>query len=114
MKIPYANAAVVQEDKITNYLLAEWHSRGSDKAEFFQRFGFRADQWQVLADALRKHGTQHEVTGTRDSPFGTRYIVEGALETPHGTRPLVRSVWIVETGTSFPRLVSAYPLAERT
>ena len=108
MKLPRAGQAVVQEAKITTYLLSETHPVG--KAGFFLRFGFHPGNWQVLADAFRAHALEHEVSATQDSPHGTRNFVEGPLNTPQGRRPLVRTVWIVDKGAELPRLVSAYPL----
>jgi len=110
MNLPNAADAVVDETKITEYLLSDTHPDGRNKAEFFQRFGFQREKWQVLAEALRRHGAVHPVTGTVQSPYGTRYVVEGMLESPDGRNPLLRTVWIVEIGDSRPRLVTAYPL----
>ncbi|MGZ8386029.1 MAG: DUF6883 domain-containing protein [Nitrospira sp.] len=33
-----------------------------------------------------------------------------SLVTPQGQLPLIRTVWVVDTGTDRPRLVTAYPL----
>ena len=70
MKLPRADQAVVQEAKITTYLLSETHSLG--KAGFFVRFDFQVGDWQVLAEALRAHAVENEVSVTQDSPHGTR------------------------------------------
>jgi hypothetical protein len=43
------------------------------------------------------------------SPHGDKYIIEGVLETPRGTSPRIRTVWILETGETHPRFVTAYP-----
>ncbi len=113
MKLPNASEAIIAENKITNYLLSATHPEGRYKAAFFRRFGFRVEEWRLLAEALHTHGVEHEVTNTRDSPFGIRYIVEGELKTPEGRRPPVRTVWVIEPGTVVPQLVSAYPLSAR-
>jgi hypothetical protein len=44
------------------------------------------------------------------SPYGTKYIVDGPLRSPDGRLPIVRTIWIVDAETEFPRLVTAYPL----
>ena len=73
-------------------------------------FSFQPEAWQVLAEALRKHGISNQVVGIVESPYGTRYSVDGRLETPDERNPLVRTVWIIETGGAAPRLITAYPL----
>ena len=52
MKLPNAEQAVVEREKITDYLLNPTHRYGASKAAFFADFGFRLDEWEQLADAL--------------------------------------------------------------
>jgi hypothetical protein len=109
MMLPEYASAVVPEQKIVAYLLSFSHPDGQSKANFFSRFGFRADQWQIFADALRQHAAAYEVATLDVTPFGTRYAIEGALMTPDGRNPSVRTVWFIATGDTIPRLVTAYP-----
>ena len=62
MKLPYAAKARVEQKKVVEYLLSFSHPDGSSKAEFFSRFGFRVDEWEVLARALKQHGREYNVT----------------------------------------------------
>ncbi|MBI1864487.1 MAG: hypothetical protein HYR98_01920 [Nitrospirae bacterium] len=114
MKLPNAGNAVVPAEKMIGYLLSFSHPDGRGKARFFGRFGFSAEDWQVLASALLAHAANNEVARIEKSPFGNRYVVEGIMEAPDGRRPLVRSVWFIEDGDRTPRFVTAYPLQERT
>lgn len=109
MKLPNADQAQVEREKITGYLLSTTHPDGTSKAKFFCRFGFHIENWEVLAEALQKHGERHPVIKTVESAFGTRYTVEGKIETPDGRTPRVRTVWIIEKGSDKPRLITAYP-----
>ncbi|HOZ46415.1 MAG TPA: hypothetical protein PLO37_14950 [Candidatus Hydrogenedentes bacterium] len=113
MKLPRADRAFVEREKIVEYLLNPAHRYGATRARFFEAFGFRVEQWEVLARALRTHGQDHEVTEVHDSEFGLRYEVEGPLQTPDGRRPLLRTVWQQENDAVGPRLITAYPLEER-
>ena len=61
MKLPNARQARVQREKITGYLLAENPESGRGKPNFFAAFGFSADNWQTLADALLALGSAYEV-----------------------------------------------------
>lgn len=109
MKLPNLEAAVVSQEKIAGYLLNPQHADGAGKAQFFAAQGFRADRWQVLAEALRRVAAENEVASSVKSAHGEKYIVEGPLETPRGAAPLVRTVWIVDQGETVPRLITAYP-----
>lgn len=110
MKLPNPGQLVVEREKIFDYLLNPAHRYGASKARFFSGFGFRLEEWERLADALREHGRAHGVVKTRETGFGPRHAVEGELNTPSGRRPRVRTVWQLDEGAVAPRLISAYPL----
>ena len=110
MKLPHANAARVERDKITDYLLNPLHRQGASKARFFTHFGFHIEAWERLAQALREHGQAHEVIRGRESGFCPRFEVEGKLNCPNGRQPQVRTVWQLDRGEVAPRLITAYPL----
>lgn len=110
MMLPDSDRARVDRAKIADYLLSLSHPDGRSKAEFFARFGFTVEAWEVLADALRAVGISNSVTGIVASVHGTRYTVDGLLPTPDGRTPMIRTVWIVESGIQGPRLITAYPI----
>jgi hypothetical protein len=103
--------ALVEEEKITKYLLSDSHPVGRSKAAFFQRFGFRSQAWEVLRDAILEHARSESVVSTTETAFGKKCIIEGPLECPDGRRPLVRTVWFIEQGEEIPRLVTAIPIS---
>jgi hypothetical protein len=49
MKLPNADKAVVEREKILDYLLNSEHRYGASKARFFAAFGFRAEHWESWA-----------------------------------------------------------------
>ena len=110
MKIPNAHLAIVERGKICDYLLNSGHRFGASKAQFFSEFGFRVETWEVLADALREQGQQHEVNKVRETGFGPRYEVDGEVRAPDGRRPRVRTVWQMDEGQIVPRLITVHPL----
>ncbi|PYK28752.1 MAG: hypothetical protein DME59_01970 [Verrucomicrobia bacterium] len=110
MKLPNTDKLIVEREKIADYLLNAAHRYGASKARFFAEFGFRIENWDQLADALREHGRTHEVTSEQETGFGPRYVVEEELNTPTSRRPRVRTVWQMDKSTIAPRLISAYPL----
>ena len=105
--MPYAQRSYVAREKITNYLLDVHHQRGGSKARFFVRFGFHLSEWETFAQALCDHGLRNEVIEIEETAFGMKYVVVGPIETPDGRNPNARTVWMVDRGTDFPRLVSA-------
>ncbi|HKZ77733.1 MAG TPA: hypothetical protein VJ124_05365 [Pyrinomonadaceae bacterium] len=109
MKLPNANLAIVDREKIADYLLNPAHPDNGGKARFFLSLGFAVAEWLAFADALRKLAVSFEVTEHVESKHGNKYIVTGEIETPSGRGPNVLTVWIVDKGNDKPRLVTAYP-----
>ncbi len=107
--LPGADLAIVAQEKIVDYLLNTTHPDNGGKALFFLELGFRADQWQALADAFRRLAVTGSVKNCVASSHGAKYILDGRIETPCGKAPWVRTVWIVDDGQREPRLVTAYP-----
>ena len=110
MELPNASQARAAREKITGYLLAENPESGRGKPGFFVRFGFTADEWQTLADALKAVASAHEVVEIIETSFGMKYVIDGQVETPDGRNPYVKTVWLIDWGSDYPRLISAYPL----
>ena len=113
MKLPNLDMASVSEQKMPAYLLNPKHPDGAGKASFFIALGFRVEQWEVLAEALKRLTAYNEVSRSVQSEHGWKYVVEGGIETPVGRSVVIRTVWIVDHGQSSPRLVTAYPLGRR-
>ena len=108
MRIPNADAAVVERRKVTGYLLNAAHPDNGGKAAFFAALGFEVASADRLIDALLTVA-RGEITEQAGSPHGDKYVVDGVLSSPSGKRGLIRTVWIVERGKTTPRLVTAYP-----
>lgn len=79
VRLPNAERAQVERSKIVDYLLSPTHPIGRSKAKFFRRFGFRDDQWEVMATALRKHAVSHDVVEAVDFAFGRRILLRVRL-----------------------------------
>ncbi len=109
MKLPNAHLAIVDREKIVDYLLNPAHPDNGGKAKFFLGHGFTAEQWQDFAEALRRLGGSFPVIERVESQHGVKYIVIGRIETASGRSPSLHTVWIVDKGNENPRLVTAYP-----
>ncbi|MCC6780631.1 MAG: hypothetical protein IT537_28990 [Hyphomicrobiales bacterium] len=108
-RLPHLDRAVVPEAKIVDYLLSVRHPGGRAKARFLEQFGFRAEDWRALHDAIVTHAAANDITATHPTRFGTRYEIDGPLPSPDGRAPIVRVVWFVESRESIPRLVTLVP-----
>ena len=108
-RLPSPALAIIEEQKIRQYLLTSDHPAGRAKAAFFLRFGFRVEAWQELRQALLRHSRTAGIVAIGETEFGEKYILEGRLTAPDGRRPMVRAVWFVRSGEVAPRLVTAYP-----
>jgi Domain of unknown function (DUF6883) len=111
MKLPNLENLVVPRAKVVDYLLSPTHRDGRHKAQFFAHFGFTQNNWQQLAELLRRHALEHEITKVEPSAFGTRYVLEGIMNMPDGRAVPLRAVWFVSDQQEDPRFVTAYPLS---
>jgi hypothetical protein len=110
MKLPNAGSAVVDINKLRDYVLSPDHPRGRHKARVFAAtFGLQASdaEWlrlQLLAAALRENAVQ-----TNEDSFGRRYVLDFEMSLGDRTAT-VRSAWIIRTGEEHARLTSCYVL----
>lgn len=109
MRLPNASQAIVEPQKVLDYLLNANHPIGGPKARFFMQFGFTREDSVTLLEALRRHGVSNEVAMMNNTPFGPRFEVVGPLECPSGDSPNVCTVWQFDRGQIAPRLITAYP-----
>ena len=109
MTLPNSQNAVVDREKIADYLLNPAHPDNGGKAEFFTQLGFLRDRWEILAAAFKTLAGNEEVAETTESPHGKKYVIVGRMQSPSGKTPLVQTIWIMDKGTDAARLVTAYP-----
>ncbi|MBM3539770.1 MAG: hypothetical protein FJX55_18325, partial [Alphaproteobacteria bacterium] len=106
--LPAAERAVVDDRKITDYLLSAAHPAGRAKAAFFRGFGFSIDRWAILRAAILEHARTAAIVEAIDTPYGRKYVIEGPMTAPDGRAPAVRAVWFIGKGEAAPRFVTAY------
>ena len=112
MKMPNAAKAVVEREKVADYLLNPAHPDNGGKAEFFGKLGFRRNEWEILAAALRTLAQTADAAHRTESPHGQKYVIVGRIEAPAGKAARVQTIWIVDKGLDVTRLVTAYPRKE--
>jgi hypothetical protein len=109
MKLPNANLAVVPDEKVTKYLLDEYHPQNKGKAKFYEMIGYNKINPQSLAKTLHNLAENGTVTEVEPTARGTKYVVEGSINAPNGRFYQIISVWIIQNTEKEPRLVTAYP-----
>ena len=91
-----------------DYLLSREHPIGRFKARVFASAGYRSDNWTLLQRDLQVVARSPDAVLTRSEPYGQLFEVHAILHGPEGTLPVL-TVWILRTGESVPRFVTAYP-----
>jgi hypothetical protein len=110
MKVPNAEQAIVEIEKLRDYCLSESHPRGKHKARVFASvLGITADDAAELRAAmLAAVRVTEAIAGERDE-YGQRYVVDFPMK-HHGNEAIIRSTWIIRRGEDTPRLTSCYAL----
>lgn len=108
MKLPNAEHAHVDLDKLRGYCLSIGHPRGRHKARVFRAALDVTDEdagW--LRDVLLAGAREHEATMLEADRFGQGYEV--LIPAHRGDRQAnIRSFWIVRAGETFPRLTTCF------
>ncbi len=108
MKLPNGKYALVDLAKLTEYSLNPEHESGGHKARVFRAaLGVTLDDAGWLRAQVIKIATECDVMTSKPSPFGQKYVIDADL-TFHERSAIVRTAWIIENGTDFPRLVKCY------
>jgi uncharacterized protein DUF6883 len=108
-QLPRVANAILDDRKITQYLLSTVHPIGASKAKFFMSFGFSPANWAELKRALLNHPLNNPVTDQTSNPFGQKFEVSCSLIAADGRNPCITSVWIIEPPDPNPRFITAYP-----
>ena len=73
---PNAHLALVEREKITEYLLNPEHPDNGGKAAFLITLGFDSEKWEILAAALRELVLNSDVELSMETIHGKKYIVD--------------------------------------
>jgi hypothetical protein len=110
MRLPHAEAAIVDIRKIREYCLSTEHPRGKHKARIFAAaLGMTAKDAETLAGLLRRAVRENEAIQGLSDEFGDRYNVDFQLEWNRKTAT-IRSCWIVFGREPAPRFVTCFVL----
>jgi hypothetical protein len=108
MKLPLGEQAIIDEEKILNYLLDPLHREGKHHAELFRRLlGINRDSWTLLYQALQLAAFEADAVPGKQSEFGTKYEIRFPMTGSRGTHTIL-SIWMIRAGESRPRLITAF------
>jgi len=108
MKLPNAENAIVDLQKLTKYCLNSDHERGKHKARVFDaKCGLTAEHADLLRQSLFEAARLGEAVATKNDAFGRRYVIEWVVIGPSG-KAAIRTAWIIRHDEDFPRFVSCY------
>ena len=105
MKLPDAEHAVVERNKIERYLLSATHAHGRHKQRVFVAAGYTA---QRLVDVLLQLARESDDAQELPSPFGRKFVVRGSIPSRSGSLAIT-TIWILRDGRPPPHFVTAYP-----
>ncbi len=108
MKLPNSENAVIQAEKLRDYILSAVHPVGRFKSAFFRGLGYQADTYEKLESDIRTL-LSAEAELAEQNKFGSKYLVQGILTGPNGRSARIVTVWIILLGETTPRFVTAYP-----
>jgi len=106
VRLPNAETAIVEIEKLRDYCLSSEHPRGRHKARVFQSLlGMTAADAEELRAALIDAAMKEEALAGASDQYGTRYIIDYELKRDGGAAG-IRSCWIVLIGEDAPRFVT--------
>ena len=82
MKLPGAERAIIDPDKLRDYMLSRVHPVGRFKAAFFASLGYETNNWRDLDRALRTTATQADAEHGERTAYGQKYRMRSILD-PH-------------------------------
>ena len=110
MKLPNADQAIVEIEKLRDYCLSENHPRGKHKARVFAAtLGITSEHAEELRELILRAVQNEEAELGEADEYGQRYIVDARVGYS-GNEATVRSAWIIRSGEITPRLTSCYIL----
>jgi len=109
VKLPEGDRAIIDAEKLRDYLLSPSHPVGRFKAAFFASLGYTQANWTKFWIDLRRQHLTKDAVFRHEISHGKKYEIRGKIEGPTGKASEVISIWIVLVGETVPRFVTAYP-----
>jgi hypothetical protein len=107
--LPDAHRAIIDAEKLRDYVLSPDHDLGKHKARvFMSALGIGRDSWAYLREQIATRVLVAEVSEVRTGRHGVRYSVPMLIEGLNGQTHEVTTGWIIDQEGAPPRLTTAY------
>ena len=99
MRLPNADQAAIEPQKLHGYLLSPSHPVGRFKARFFTALGYAAERWQDFESDLRTQLLTQDAELSDSMPDGRLFTIRAILNGRNGQSAIVQSVWFVRNSS---------------
>lgn len=107
MKLPNGDRAIIPLKKLTGYCLNPDHPKGKHKARLFKAvLGITIDHVDYLYALVQRAAVEGDIVQQSTTNFGEEYKLDWLIPDTGGVE--LRTLWIVESESDTPRLVSAF------
>jgi hypothetical protein len=112
VKLPNADRAVIDIEKLRDYSLNPAHPKGKHKARvFLAALGFTASDAERLSKLIREAILVAEATEQQPTDYGRRFIVDFQIKGEEKfvvSLQTIRTAWIIRNDEDFARLTSCF------
>lgn len=112
MKLPNADRAVVDIEKLRDYCLNPNHPKGKHKARvFLEKLGWKASDAERLRDLILEAILMTEAMPQQPTIYGQRFVVDFQVRSDQQqvvSLVVVRTAWIIRNVEDFPRLTTCF------
>jgi hypothetical protein len=108
-RIPNYERAVIEPQKLKDYILSASHPIGRFKEALFRQMGYMQESWELLAEDVRKQHLSQDAVLVEKTKYGSKYVITGNIRGPNGKIVRLKSLWIILEGEDFPRFITIYP-----
>jgi hypothetical protein len=112
MKLPNAERAVVDIEKLRDYSLNPNHPEGKHKARvFLEKLGLTAHDAARLRKLILEAILITEAKAQQPTPYGERFVVDFQVRQEERyvvTLVTIRSAWMIRNDEDFPRLTTCF------
>ena len=114
MKLPNAEKAVVDIEKLRDYSLNPDHPEGKHKARVFkEKLGTGRNDAEMLRQSILEAILTVEATEQQPTAYGRRFVVDFTRRVDEQFKCVlsfvtIRSAWIIRNDEDFPRLTTCF------
>jgi hypothetical protein len=105
MRMP--SGLVIQDQKITNYLLV--YQPKDDKSEYLALAGYTLENWELLKRDILDAVEGAEVAEITPTGWGTRFKVKSEWNGLNGRLLRVITIWQQDEGADIVKFITLYP-----